>query len=329
MSSQLSSFTSFQQVLYSSKETKIAGKSLQAQRSSMADFSSHHSLLLKMPAALTNNGQSPNLPAGLLFYSKSHGGQAAPASANEASRGGAAMAEDASLESSSAVVDDSPQGSASPMDRKRKATEDSATLSSGHSKDCKEAKSKRGKRSSKEAEEKSTTEDEAHKGYIHVRARRGQATDSHSLAERVRRERISERMRMLQALVPGCDKVTGKALILDEIINYVQSLQNQVEVWADLSIDFVSFAFFDYLEMVVVLFALAMIPSSDLFCTMGTACFLPKCLPRQELDPTIGWFLVPLNEIVRKKSDEMRKAERAGTELQLDKSGNKSGRMQC
>ncbi|KAJ8465424.1 hypothetical protein OPV22_027976 [Ensete ventricosum] len=30
--------------------------------------------------------------------------------------------------------------------------------------------------------------------YIHVRARRGQATDSHSLAERVRRERISERM---------------------------------------------------------------------------------------------------------------------------------------
>jgi BHLH transcription factor Upa20 len=83
----------------------------------------------------------------------------------------------------------------------------------------------------------------------------------------VRRERISERMRVLQALVPGCDKVpqiysnaplrsliciskrmaltfrgelpslfflimqvTGKALVLDEIINYVQSLQNQVEV---------------------------------------------------------------------------------------------------
>ncbi|XP_062115842.1 transcription factor BC1-like [Humulus lupulus] len=66
-------------------------------------------------------------------------------------------------------------------------------------------------------------------GYIHVRARRGQATDSHSLAERVRREKISERMKMLQKLVPGCEKVTGKALMLDEIINYVQSLQNQVE----------------------------------------------------------------------------------------------------
>ncbi|CAL5028079.1 unnamed protein product [Urochloa decumbens] len=67
------------------------------------------------------------------------------------------------------------------------------------------------------------------KDYIHVRARRGQATDSHSLAERVRRERISERMEMLQSLVPGCNKITGKALMLDEIINYVQSLQRQVE----------------------------------------------------------------------------------------------------
>ncbi|CAL1405682.1 unnamed protein product [Linum trigynum] len=66
-------------------------------------------------------------------------------------------------------------------------------------------------------------------GYIHVRARRGQATDSHSLAERARREKISERMKMLQHLVPGCDKVNGKALMLDEIINYIQSLQNQVE----------------------------------------------------------------------------------------------------
>ncbi|KAJ7541065.1 hypothetical protein O6H91_10G044000 [Diphasiastrum complanatum] len=66
--------------------------------------------------------------------------------------------------------------------------------------------------------------------YIHVRARRGQATDSHSLAERVRREKISERMKFLQDLVPGCNKISGKAVMLDEIINYVQSLQRQVEV---------------------------------------------------------------------------------------------------
>ncbi|KAE8670286.1 heat stress transcription factor A-5-like [Hibiscus syriacus] len=48
---------------------------------------------------------------------------------------------------------------------------------------------------------------EAPKDYVHVRARRGQATDSHSLAERV----------------------NGKAVMLDEIINYVQSLRRQVE----------------------------------------------------------------------------------------------------
>ncbi|GAB2297271.1 hypothetical protein Dimus_031381 [Dionaea muscipula] len=43
------------------------------------------------------------------------------------------------------------------------------------------------------------------------------------------REKISERMRILQDLVPGCNKVIGKALVLDEIINYIQSLQRQVE----------------------------------------------------------------------------------------------------
>ncbi|KAG5086207.1 hypothetical protein JHK82_053604 [Glycine max] len=44
--------------------------------------------------------------------------------------------------------------------------------------------------------------------YVHVRVRRGQATDSHSLAERI----------------------SGTAMVLDEIINHVQSLQRQVEI---------------------------------------------------------------------------------------------------
>lgn len=125
------------------------------------------------------------------------------------------------------------------------------------------------------------------KDYIHVRARRGQATDSHSLAERVRiwkilhplvsnftytRLFVSSKLchlrrsgdkrsvrewnscktsylvaircgKLLQDLVPAIVvtiftdlswnfnvQVTGKALMLDEIINYVQSLQRQVEV---------------------------------------------------------------------------------------------------
>lgn len=85
--------------------------------------------------------------------------------------------------------------------------------------------------SSKETstKEKSKVTETQKPDYIHVRARRGQATDSHSLAERVRREKISERMKCLQDLVPGCNKITGKAGMLDEIINYVQSLQKQVE----------------------------------------------------------------------------------------------------
>ncbi|CAL0326661.1 unnamed protein product [Lupinus luteus] len=65
--------------------------------------------------------------------------------------------------------------------------------------------------------------------YVHVRVRRGQATDSHSLAERARREKINARMKLLQELVPGCNKISGTALVLDEIINHVQNLQCQVE----------------------------------------------------------------------------------------------------
>ncbi|VFQ59308.1 unnamed protein product [Cuscuta campestris] len=65
--------------------------------------------------------------------------------------------------------------------------------------------------------------------YVHVRARRGQATNSHSLAERARREKINEKMKLLQELVPGCNKISGTAMVLDEIINHVQFLQRQVE----------------------------------------------------------------------------------------------------
>ncbi|WOH05458.1 hypothetical protein DCAR_0624875 [Daucus carota subsp. sativus] len=151
-----------------------------------------------------------------------------------------------SLSNSSSMVTDQNQNNMIPDSslephKKRKS---SSKFNSAQSKDTSEVieKGKKQRRSRGGAEkkdeeinknnnvEKGKEEKEgAPSGYIHVRARRGQATDSHSLAERVRREKISERMKMLQALVPGCDKVTGKALMLDEIINYVQSLQNQVE----------------------------------------------------------------------------------------------------
>ncbi|KAB1213490.1 Transcription factor bHLH78 [Morella rubra] len=103
----------------------------------------------------------------------------------------------------------------------------------GNEKDAAKAKAKADPKAAGDGNQKQNKDDskppEPPKDYIHVRARRGQATDSHSLAERVRREKISERMKFLQDLVPGCNKVTGKAVMLDEIINYVQSLQRQVE----------------------------------------------------------------------------------------------------
>lgn len=118
------------------------------------------------------------------------------------------------------------------------------------------------------------------KDYIHVRARRGQATDSHSLAERVipfhsppqfprftviswfklivfrlGEKRSVKEWKSFKIWSPDVTRfvynnqdydffifgvkmidfdtvyqVIGKALVLDEIINYIQSLQHQVEV---------------------------------------------------------------------------------------------------
>ncbi|KAJ6737395.1 TRANSCRIPTION FACTOR BHLH83-RELATED [Salix viminalis] len=62
-----------------------------------------------------------------------------------------------------------------------------------------------------------------------VRARRGQATDPHSIAERLRRVRITERVKALQDLVPTCNK-TDRAAMLDEIVDYVKFLRLQVKV---------------------------------------------------------------------------------------------------
>ncbi|XP_042953757.1 transcription factor bHLH137-like isoform X3 [Carya illinoinensis] len=143
---------------------------------------------------------------------------------------------------SSTVVDKLDSGDqvtqkVTPMVKKR-SNRNGASLNCAQPKDLTEGKTKKQKKckGTQTEKEKPKAEKEQKKvakepptGYVHVRARRGQATDSHSLAERVRREKISERMKILQGLVPGCDKVTGKALMLDEIINYVQSLQNQVE----------------------------------------------------------------------------------------------------
>ncbi|KAK1409885.1 hypothetical protein QVD17_36414 [Tagetes erecta] len=68
---------------------------------------------------------------------------------------------------------------------------------------------------------------------LRSRAKRGCATHPRSIAERVRRTRISERMRKLQDLVPNMDNQTSTAEMLDLAVNYIKELQNQVETLSD------------------------------------------------------------------------------------------------
>ncbi|GMH21789.1 hypothetical protein Nepgr_023631 [Nepenthes gracilis] len=62
-----------------------------------------------------------------------------------------------------------------------------------------------------------------------VRAKRGCATHPRSIAERVRRTRITDRIRKLQELVPNMDKQTNTADMLEEALEYVKRLQKQIQ----------------------------------------------------------------------------------------------------
>ncbi|TKY46721.1 Transcription factor PIF4 [Spatholobus suberectus] len=60
-------------------------------------------------------------------------------------------------------------------------------------------------------------------------ARRNRAAEVHNLSERRRRDRINEKMRALQQLIPHSSK-TDKASMLEEAIEYLKSLQLQLQV---------------------------------------------------------------------------------------------------
>ncbi|CAL9761188.1 unnamed protein product [Musa acuminata subsp. burmannicoides] len=62
-----------------------------------------------------------------------------------------------------------------------------------------------------------------------IRAKRGCATHPRSIAERVRRTKISERMKKLQEVVPNMDKQTNTADMLNLAVDYIKDLQKQVK----------------------------------------------------------------------------------------------------
>ncbi|KAK6142376.1 hypothetical protein DH2020_022724 [Rehmannia glutinosa] len=70
-------------------------------------------------------------------------------------------------------------------------------------------------------------------------SRRSRVPQVHNLSERKRRDRINEKMRALQELIPHSNKFltvspfsqSGKASVLDEAIQYMKSLQLQLQKW--------------------------------------------------------------------------------------------------
>ncbi|KAI9110926.1 hypothetical protein K1719_018046 [Acacia pycnantha] len=61
------------------------------------------------------------------------------------------------------------------------------------------------------------------------------AADVHNQSERKRRDKINQRMKTLQKLVPNSSK-TDKASMLDEVIDYVKQLQAQVQMMNRMSL---------------------------------------------------------------------------------------------
>ncbi|KAG4916764.1 Transcription factor PIF3 [Glycine max] len=60
-------------------------------------------------------------------------------------------------------------------------------------------------------------------------AKKSRSAEVHNLSERRRRDRINEKMRALQELIPNCNKA-DKASMLDEAIEYLKTLQLQLQI---------------------------------------------------------------------------------------------------
>lgn len=68
-----------------------------------------------------------------------------------------------------------------------------------------------------------------------VSTKRSRAAAIHNQSERKRRDKINQRMKTLQKLVPNSSK-TDKASMLDEVIDYLKQLQGQVQMMSRMSL---------------------------------------------------------------------------------------------
>ncbi|RDX60539.1 Transcription factor PIF3, partial [Mucuna pruriens] len=82
---------------------------------------------------------------------------------------------------------------------------------------------------SEDVEEESVGVKKAASGRGGPGSKRSRAAEVHNQSERRRRDRINEKMRALQELIPNCNKV-DKASMLDEAIEYLKTLQLQVQI---------------------------------------------------------------------------------------------------
>nr|CAA8287607.1 Unknown [Brassica napus]CAA8392219.1 Unknown [Brassica napus]CAA8403876.1 Unknown [Brassica napus] len=85
-------------------------------------------------------------------------------------------------------------------------------------------------RKRKEREEPSDDEEETgEEARGSTSRKRSRAAEMHNISERRRREKINEKLKALQELIPRCNK-TDKASMLEDAIEYVKSLQMQIQM---------------------------------------------------------------------------------------------------
>ncbi|KAL4366830.1 hypothetical protein GQ457_05G000150 [Hibiscus cannabinus] len=84
-------------------------------------------------------------------------------------------------------------------------------------------------------QEEAGEEDKKETGKSSVSTKRSRAAAIHNQSERKRRDKINQRMKTLQKLVPNSSK-TDKASMLDEVIEYLKQLQAQVQMMSRMNL---------------------------------------------------------------------------------------------